>query len=110
MSIFRGSVTGQLLKSWAMPGGQDCVLCGAASGATLVCAACDARMPLAPCDDAAAFEMASVFAYRFPVDRLVHRFKFAGDLAVGHWLASRLALRVAGLERPDVLVAPPLTA
>ena len=49
----------------------------------------------------------ALFEYRFPVDRLVHRFKFDADLAIGGWLASRLALRLP--MRPDVLVAPPLT-
>jgi ComF family protein len=54
-------------------------------------------------------EVCAAFDYRFPVDRLVHRFKFAGDLAIGRWLAARLAQRVASLPRPDVIVAPPLT-
>jgi ComF family protein len=39
---------------------------------------------------------------------LVQRFKFAGDLAAGRWLAERLAERVSGEARPDLLVAPPL--
>jgi len=50
------------------------------------------------------------FEYRFPVDRLVQRFKYAGDLALGRWLALRLAERVRDLPRPDLLVAPPLAA
>jgi ComF family protein len=54
-------------------------------------------------DDAAA-----AFEYRFPLDRLVHRFKYAGDLAVGRWLALRLAARVAD-ARPDLVLAPALT-
>ena len=49
------------------------------------------------------------FDYRFPLDRLVQRFKFAGDLAVGRYLGERLASCVAGEARPDLLVAPPLT-
>lgn len=39
---------------------------------------------------------------------MIHRFKYAGDLSVGRWLASRLAERVAYEARPDLLVAPPL--
>ncbi len=67
-----------------------------------------------PCDDALAATREidgaeAVFDYRFPVDRLVLRFKFAGDLAVGHWLALQLARRVASLPPPDLLVAPPLS-
>ncbi len=42
------------------------------------------------------------------MDRLVQRFKYGGDLALGRWLAQRLAERVDALPRPDVLVAPPL--
>ncbi len=56
-----------------------------------------------PIDDAVA-----VFEYRFPVDRLVQRFKYAGDLALGRWLAERLAVAVANRERPDLVVATPL--
>jgi ComF family protein len=52
---------------------------------------------------------AAVFEYGFPVDRLIHRFKYAGDLAVGKWLALQLARRVRALPRPDLIVAPPLT-
>lgn len=110
--------------------GQDCVLCGARSDAHLVCAACDAALPrlqtccvrcAAPlgsggtCGDclrrAPAFDAAlAVFEYRFPVDRLVHRFKFAGDLAVGHWLGQALAGAVARAQPPELIVAPPLSA
>ena len=48
-------------------------------------------------------------AYAFPVDRLIHRFKFGGDLAVGRWLGLRLAERARGEPRPDLLLAPPLS-
>ena len=109
--------------------GQDCALCGAPSDAQLVCAACDAALPrLGPsCARCAvplpasgvcgaclqrpnAFDTACApFEYRFPVDRLVRRFKFDGDLAIGAWLAHRLADRVAGGAMPDLLVAPPLS-
>lgn len=82
---------------------QDCVLCGR-GGRRLVCAACEASLPSAAGSPAAL----CAFEYRFPVDRLVQRFKFASDFAVGRWLAERLADRVAGLARPDLLVAPPL--
>ena len=78
----------QLLEKAAKWSGHDCLLCGSASGAAFVCSACEARLPrhplggedtLAACralDDAEA-----AFDYRFPVDRLILRFKFAGDLA-----------------------------
>jgi ComF family protein len=52
----------------------------------------------------------AVFEYRFPLDRLVQRFKFAGDLAIGRYLGEALACRVAALERPQVIAVPPLSA
>src|SRR5690349_9449169 len=91
--------------------GADCVLCGDAGGDGMFCAACDASLPrlgapIAPprgCD-----ELVAAFEYRFPLDRLVRRFKFQGDLALGAWMARELGQRVGALPRPDVLVAPPL--
>jgi ComF family protein len=108
---------------------QDCVLCAAASGDRIVCAACDASLPRlthactrcaiamdAPgiCGACLAHPLAfdgaaACFEYRFPLDRLVQRFKFAGDLAAGRWLALRLAERVRSEPPPDLIVAPPLT-
>ena len=94
----------QLLMDWAMP--QSCVLCAARSGAEAVCVACEAALTEAP----ATGQGIAVHEYRFPLDRLVQRFKSSGDLAVGRWLAVRLAHRVANEPRPDLLVAPPLTS
>lgn len=110
---------------------QDCALCGAPSGDALICDPCEAALPAirhaclrcalplaasrlycgrclgkrnpAVDDSIAAFE------YRFPLDRLVQRFKFSADLALGRMLASRLALRVAGAERPRRIVVPPIS-
>ena len=116
MSIFLTTTPLQLLKKAARCAGHDCVLCGSASGDVFVCEECEARLPrlydgcdpvLATCRDLDAAEAA--FDYRFPVDRLVLRFKFAGDLAVGRWLAFELARRVAPLPTPDLIVAPPLS-
>jgi ComF family protein len=53
---------------------------------------------------------AAAFEYRFPVDRVVQRFKFGGDLAAGRWLGLQLAHAVGMAPRPDLLVAPPLAA
>jgi len=111
---------------------QDCALCRATSGYTLLCAACDGELPRlgAACARCAlpllresAFcgrclhkrrpavdDAIAAFEYRFPVDRLVQRFKFAGDLAFGRELGARLAARAAGADRPDRLVVPPLSA
>lgn len=109
--------------------GQDCFLCGDDAHDAMICGACDAALPRlhvccmrcavplaregvcgecqrhAPLFDAAL----AVFEYRFPLDRLVQRFKYSGDLAVGRWLALQLAQRAFDRARPDLLVAVPLT-
>lgn len=109
--------------------GHDCALCGSRSDEALVCAACDRAMPWlgAACARCAmplrtpgtcgaclqrrnAFDSAhAAFEYRFPLDRLVQRFKFGGDLAIGAWLARRLADRLLEASMPDLLVVPPLS-
>jgi ComF family protein len=117
MSIVPEGLPLQLLKIAAHSIGQDCVLCGSDSHGPVVCAQCDRRLRRCVPEDAqrlaasmAFDDAAAVFAYRFPLDRLIHRFKFAGDLAVGRWLARELARSVLALPAPDLLVAPPLTA
>jgi ComF family protein len=135
MSILPAAFSGQLPKNWAggLLGralGQDCCLCGAATRGALVCGPCDEGLPrvgLACCRCAAPLPMpgtcgaclrapplfrraTTVFEYRFPIDRVVQRFKYGGALALGAWLSRSLAQRCEGGERPDVLVAPPLTA
>jgi ComF family protein len=112
------------------PLGQDCLLCGAAARDSAICAACDEALPRigAACARCAVpLERASlcgeclrrpphfdaalaVFEYRFPLDRLLQRFKYSADLAVGDWLALQLAARVNDAARPDLVVAVPLTA
>ena len=107
---------------------QDSMLCAGPSANRLVCDACAISLPWlehacercaiplaqagicgeclrrAPSFDAAL----AAFEYRFPLDRLIQRFKYSGDLAAGRWLALELAGRVARCERPTLLVAPPL--
>lgn len=94
-------MTLQLLNRWAPRG--DCLLCGA-SGVRAVCPGCEAGLPWA---QLAGDGVVAAFAYRFPIDRLVQRFKAGHDFAAGRWLAERLAERVAGEDRPDLVVAPP---
>jgi len=89
---------------------QDCALCLAGTRG-LVCAACEAGLGTdgALAWRAVAFDEAIArFEYRFPLDRLVQRFKYGGDLAIGRWLAERLAERVREAARPDLLAVPPL--
>jgi ComF family protein len=85
---------------------QDCILCGGEAGDAAICVRCETALPHAPHFD----DLVAAFDYAFPVDRLIHRFKYAGDLAAGRWLATRLLERVRCLPRPDLLVAPPLGA
>lgn len=69
-----------------------------------VCGACT-RSP--PHFDAAH----AAFRYGWPVDRLLHRFKFGGHLAAGRLLALALAEHLSlerGSQRPDLLVPVPL--
>src|SRR4051812_49445601 len=89
----------QALMNAALP--QDCALCGG-EAVDLVCAACEADLPR----DSGRSEALVAFAYRFPLDRLVQRFKAGGDLAIGHWLARRLLETVRHAPRPQLLVAP----
>jgi ComF family protein len=133
MSTFLAMPTLQLHKisacAWPAPA-QDCVLCLARAPRALVCAACRDALPdldracarcavplagRAVCGGCLAHapgfdSAAAAFEYRFPIDRLILRFKYSGDLAIGHWLGLQLAARAAREEPPDLLVAPPLSA
>jgi len=105
---------------------QDCALCAGAS-TRLVCVECESSLPrprsscvrcaiALPAGDVCGEcqrhppqfdEAVSAFEYRFPIDRLVQRFKYAGDLALGRWLAEQLAARLARVDPPALVVAPP---
>lgn len=100
-----GDVVGRLV-------GQDCALCASRTGGSLVCDACAASLPRPSggAREARLDAATATFEYRFPVDRMVVRFKHGGDLALGAWLARALAERCALEPRPDLLVSPPLSA
>jgi ComF family protein len=110
-----------------------CVLCGAkGSGDRDICAACFGGLPWNrhPCPRCAAplppdadttlcgecikqlpswDEAKSPLAYAYPIDKLVQRFKFEGDLSTGRLLGSLLAdYLAAGGDRPDCIVPVPL--
>ena len=111
---------------------QSCALCAAPCGNLPVCAACCAGLPriagacplcalpapgaavcgaclACPPPFAAAF---AAFAYAFPLDRLLHAFKYGGRLSHAEFFAEALgahvAQRPAGMPWPDALVALPL--
>ncbi|HEY2864930.1 MAG TPA: ComF family protein [Casimicrobiaceae bacterium] len=110
---------------------QRCELCAAASGRELVCAACTRALPwLGPACPVCALPTAgaeicgtclarrpafeatiAAFAYAFPVDRLIHAFKYQGRLALAEWSAGAILAardRRTG-DAPDRLVALPLS-
>jgi len=110
---------------------QRCELCAAASGAELICHGCHASLPrLGPACPVCALRTTNgevcghclaepppfvatvaAFAYAFPVDRLLHAFKYHGRLALAEWCASAILEereRHRGAQRPDRLVALPL--
>src|SRR5260221_9131789 len=129
LSIFSATLPLQLLRKAAGALGDDCALCGGRSRGGVVCDGCAQALPraVAACPQCAlpmelpetcgrclrhppAFDSAlAAFDYRFPVDRLVQRFKFGGDLAVGSWFGLELARRAEASVRPGLIVVPPLT-
>lgn len=82
-----------------------CLRCAAPLPRTGTCGACLQRPPGPPLQ-----EVHAVFAYAFPIDRLVPRLKFHADFAAGRVLAQCLAEACASLPRPDALVPIPLHA
>ncbi len=108
---------------------QHCLLCGAASGAQSLCAACHAdlpwhRQPQCPCCAAPtpggevcgvclkhppAFDRTcAALAYAFPIDRLVPRLKYHSELAIAPALGHCLAEAVVAQSSPDRLIPMPL--
>jgi ComF family protein len=55
-------------------------------------------------------QLVAPFHFSYPVDRLVHRFKYEGRLAAGRFLAREMARCVAAAagSLPDLLVAVPI--
>src|SRR5437773_7317567 len=110
---------------------QRCELCAAASGSELLCAPCLRALPRlgATCPVCAlptpggevcgrctaqpppfAATLAA-FAYAFPVDRLMHAFKYHGRLALAEWAAGAILSERGrrGAALPDRLIALPLS-
>lgn len=54
--------------------------------------------------------MVTAFDYRFPIDRLVRRFKFSADLAIGAYLGDAVTRAVAVAPMPDLLLASPASS
>ena len=82
--------------------GVACLRCALplASG-DAVCGGCLAsRSPLA--------EVHAAFVYAAPLDRLLPRLKFAGDLAAGRLVSQLMTERLRSAPRPDALIPIPL--
>lgn len=106
---------------------QDCVLCAAASGDSLVCTDCAVGLPqlASACPQCAepspdnhlcgaclvespAFDRTiAAWRYAFPLDRLVQALKYGGRLALADWFGSTLATRI-GLPTVDLIIPLPL--
>lgn len=108
---------------------QHCALCGARTLNRLLCQGCDAdlshyRVPACPVcalpipggqvcgaclQHPPAFDRTlAAFSYHFPIDRLLHAFKYSGNLALIEVLAKPLAQLAADHPRPDLLIPMPL--
>lgn len=85
------------------PTGPRCVRCDLPLAVEGWCGECLANPP-------AHDDVLSAFDYRFPIDRLVGRFKFSADLAAGAYLGQALAERARRALPPDLLVASPVSA
>lgn len=83
--------------------GTACPRCAVATPGSEPCGEC---LRAAPAFD----DVVTAFDYRFPMDRLIHRFKFSANLAVGAYLGETLANAVASAPRPDLVVASPASA
>lgn len=127
MSILTDHFLNIRTKLWQFLPAQPCFLCGATSRNGMWCAACDTNLPyltLACCPICALptpggttcghcllqiphfNRTVAVFAYTFPLNKLVQALKHHEKLVLANDLAEKLIQRVA--VRPDCLVAMPL--
>lgn len=81
----------------------QCPQCATPTPAGQVCGACLKRPP--------AFDRTiAALVYRFPLDRMIPRLKYHGQLAIAPALGDCLARAVEHAPRPDRLIAMPLHA
>lgn len=113
------------LSQTLLPG--SCLLCGADSGSQLLCTGCKADLPPAPqqrcpqcgeqtthsehcgaClkDPPAFTRTTAIFSYEFPVDRIIHAFKYGQQLAIADWAADTLAPALAGYPYDKIIPLP----
>ena len=125
LSIIAGRFFNQCLKFSQRLLPQACQLCGAAGAA--LCAPCAAELPWLPrarctlcavplatgavcgacLDHPPRFDrVEALFAYRFPMNALIHAYKYGGRLALARLLGEMLGTRVA--RDVDAIVPMPL--
>lgn len=120
---------GLVRRSFAALLAQDCLLCGAQSAASLLCAACQEDLPRLPdtrcpccalptprgevCGQCLARpphydSTVAAFRYSFPIDKLVQSFKYGHRLALGGYFGRQLAAIADGGLGADLIVPLPL--
>ncbi|TCV84770.1 ComF family protein [Sulfurirhabdus autotrophica] len=108
---------------------QNCILCGAGTQNSGLCTACHTHLPhhsTACCPicalptfnsdicgrclkKAPAFNNThAAFTYQFPVDSLIHAFKYGGNLALSELLADYLITATSSQPKPDLIIPMPL--
>lgn len=107
---------------------QDCLLCQAASGRELLCAACARELPIAndACPRCAAAGNSgavcgaclaqepyydasrAAFDYAYPVDALIRSLKYGAQLALAELFARALQRRIGPVRGVDLIVPLPL--
>ena len=109
---------------------QDCFLCAAPGGASLLCPSCTVSLPRLTTERCPLCALPTpgasicgaclkrtphfdatqaVFRYEFPVDRLIQSLKYAHRLASADFFGKALA-QIAAPCRPDLIVPVPLSA
>ena len=129
MSNWKASIVDQCsrLAQQAVP--WHCLLCGAATVHARVCAPCDAALPRLPAPRCMTCALpltsgaacgtclhrpphydsvSAQYAYAFPVDALIHAFKYGGTLSIAPVLASGLGS--VATAPVDALIPMPLAA
>ncbi|MFY9261969.1 MAG: double zinc ribbon domain-containing protein [Gallionella sp.] len=108
---------------------QPCVLCGSMSHHGVWCAACEADLPYLDAGHCPVCALptaqgevcgqclktppiftrtTAVFAYHYPLNKLIQMLKYNEHLPLAHALALPLARKIDLAERPDYVIAMPL--
>lgn len=127
MSILTQSA-GLIRRSWGHLLSQDCLLCGANSGETLLCQACETDLPRpsSPACPRCALPTlhgevcgrclvrppyydatSAAFRYAFPIDKLVQSFKYGHRLALAGYFGRQLAW-LSEIGAADLIIPLPL--